>query len=121
MPVPTWLRSVSKTKFLWRLYRLNMRLGEIVDQYPKKYRPSYGDMLINNALKALAYAQMGNDIYMRANMPESEYTIRRRHLKEAKSYTELIATMAFIFLERASKADGVKLDKLRNQQEEMPS
>ena len=119
MSVPTWLRSESKTRFLHRLYRLNIRIGEIVENHPKKYRANYGDNLINNALLALNHAQIGNGIFMHTAMPEGDYQLRRKHLREAKGYVDTIATVAYIFLELTAKADGVKREKILKQEEEI--
>ena len=117
MSVPSWLRKTSKTEFLWRLYRLNIRLGEIVNNHPKKYRASYGDTLINNALLALTHAQVANSIFMHADIAEDEYQTRRNFLRTAKGYTETVATIAYIYLELTAKADGVKPEKILKQEE----
>lgn len=119
MSVPTWMRSESRTKFLYRLYRLNIRIGEIVENHPKKYRANYGDNLINNALLALNHAEIGNGIFMHVGTPMEDYQLRRKHLREAKGYTETIATVAYIYLELTAKADGVKREKILKQEEEI--
>lgn len=119
MSVPTWMRSESKTKFLWRLYRLNIRIGEIIENHPKKYRANYGDNLIKNALLALNHAQIGNSIYMHVATSENDFQRRRDHLSEAKGYTEAIATVAYIYLELIAKTDGAKKDKILKQEEEI--
>lgn len=119
MSVPTWMRSESKTKFLWRLYRLNIRIGEIVANHPTKYRANYGDSLITTALDALTHAQVGNGVFMHAAISESDYQLRRKHLREAKGYVEAVATTAYIYLELTAKADGVKKEKILKQEEEI--
>lgn len=119
MSVPTWLQSEAKSKFLWRLYRLNVRLGEIVANHPIKYRATYGDKLINTALQALIHARTGNAVWMNVGTSETDYKIRREHLKEAKGYTDAIAPLAYIYLELVRKADGVKPEKILKQEEEI--
>lgn len=119
MSVPTWLQSEAKSKFLWRLYRLNVRLGEIVANHPIKYRATYGDKLINTALQALIHARTGNAVWMNVGTSETDYKIRREHLKEAKGYTDAIAPLAYIYLELVKKADGVKPEKVLKQEEEI--
>ena len=119
MSVPTWLRSESRTRFLYRLYKLNIRIGEIVENHPKKYRANYGDVLITNALNALTHAEIGNGIFMHSATPEADYQLRRKHLREAKGYTESIATVAYIYLELIAKTDGVKREKILKQEEEI--
>ena len=69
MSVPSWLRNESKTKYLWQLYHLNIRIAEIVSNHPKKYRATYGDKLINTALDALLEARTGNNVFVSENMP----------------------------------------------------
>lgn len=117
MSVPSWLRTTSKTEFLWRLYRLNIRLGEIVTGHPKKYRATYGNVLLNSALSALINAQIANGIWMNTGTSDDDYKMRRRFLRAAKGYTETVATVAYIYLELTAKADGVKQEKILKQEE----
>ena len=119
MSVPTWMRSEAKTRFLYRLYKLNVRIGEIVANHPTKYRASYGDTLITNALNALTHAEIGNGIFMHNGTTEGDYQLRRKHLREAKGYTEAVATVAYIYLELTAKTDGVKKEKILKQEEEI--
>lgn len=51
MSVPSWKRSASKSEYIRLLYDLNVRIGQIVANKPKKYRGSYGDMLIKAVWK----------------------------------------------------------------------
>lgn len=106
MSVPSWLQSESRSKFLWRLYKLNIRIGEIVMNHPVKYRATYGDKLINTALQALIHARTGNAVWMNVGTTDADYRIRHDHLREAKSYTDAIAPLAYIYLELVRKADG---------------
>jgi len=119
MSVPPWLRNESKTKYLWQLYHLNIRIAEIVSNHPKKYRATYGDKLINTALDALLEARIGNNVFVSENMSEMDYQIRRKCLRNAKSKVESIPTIAFIYLELTSKADGVNAEKILKQEEEI--
>ena len=57
MSVPTWERNESKTEYLNMLYELNVNLGKIIMNKPKKYRENYGDHIIKTALESLKYAQ----------------------------------------------------------------
>lgn len=119
MSVPSWLRSEAKTKFLWKLYRLNIRIGEIVSNHPGKYRQNYGDMLIKLGLQALHFAKAGNAIFMHVSTPEDRYKERERLFNAAKSCVDDIPTIAYIYLELTRKADGVKADKIDAQEEEI--
>ena len=119
MSVPTWLQSEARTKFLWRLYKLNIRLAEIVSNHPIKYRATYGDKLINTALTALLEARKGNGVFMNVGTPDGDYRARRDHLKEAKNCVDAIAPVAYIYLELVRKSDGAKLEKILKQEEEI--
>lgn len=119
MSVVSWLQSIAKTKFLWRLLKLNQRISEIVADYPKKYRANYGDHLINIALKAMTCAQVGNSIFMHPGLSDMEYNTRRDYLRRAKGYTDSIATVAYVFLELTATVDGVNRGKILRQEEEI--
>lgn len=43
MSVPAWERDKSKTDFIRLLMELNIRIGKIVGNKPKKYKQNYGD------------------------------------------------------------------------------
>ena len=67
MSVPTWRRSESATEYLWQIYQLNLEIAEIVSNKPKKYKSTHSNLLIKNALKALASANMANDIFVKTD------------------------------------------------------
>lgn len=112
MSVPAWRRSVSKTEYLKLLFDLNIRIGEMVANSPKKYRANYGDMLIKNALEALKYAQTANGIYVSPAMPETDYNLRRELLQKARGTAENISTVGYIFLEQIRKHDHEESRKI---------
>lgn len=39
MAVPIWKRKVSSAQFIYEVYTLNIRLGEILMNKPQKYNP----------------------------------------------------------------------------------
>ena len=133
MSVPTWLRSQSSAEYLWRLYKLNIRIAEICANKPKKYRANYGDALIKTGLQALQSAQMANDIYMSKTTPAELYMLRRKRLVTAKGLLANLSTTAYIFLELVKKSDQgaqcydpderqtaqVKADKIGHEEEEI--
>lgn len=115
--VPSWKRSVSKTEYIRLLFDLNVRIGEIVANSPKKYRANYGDMLIKSALEALKYAQMANGIYVSTSMPETDYHLRRELLQRARGTAENISTVGYIFLEQIRKHDAEESGKIYRREE----
>lgn len=121
MSVPSWKRSVSKTEYIRLLYDLNIRIGEIVVNCPKKYRTSYGDALIKSALQALRYAQTANGIYMGASTTEADYLLRRKLLQQARGLAENISTVGYIFLEQVRKHDQMEAEKIYRREEYLGS
>ncbi len=117
MSVPSWKRSISKTEYIRLLFDLNMRISEMVANSPKKYRGSYGDMLIKSALEALKYAQTANSIFVSPSMTEADYNLRRGLLQKARGTVENISTVGYIFLEQIRKHDGEESDKLYRREE----
>lgn len=105
MSVPTWLRGQSSAEYLWRLYKLNIRIAEICANKPKKYRQNYGDALIKAGLQAMQSAQMANEIFMSKTTPAELYMLRRKRLVTAKGLLANLATTAYIFLELVKKSD----------------
>lgn len=133
MSVPTWLRGQSSVEYLWRLYKLNIRIAEICSNKPKKYRQNYGDALIKIGLQALQSAQMANDIFMSKTTPAELYMLRRKQLATAKGLLANLSTTAYIFLELVKKSDQgaqcydtderrktqVRADKINREEEEI--
>ena len=112
MSVPSWKRSESKSEYIRLLYDLNVRIGQIVANKPKKYRTSYGDMLVRSSLDALKHAQIANSIFMTASTGREDYLLRRQHLLLARGTVENIATIGQIFLEICRKADKESAAKI---------
>lgn len=119
MSVPTWLRDESETEYLWQLYKLNIRLGEIVTNHPKKYRPTYGDKLLNNALEALTYARIADQVRITDSISKNSYLFRKENLIKTKGLVKSIISITYIYLELTSKTDGVKSEKILKQEEEI--
>ena len=117
MSVPSWKRSISKTEYIRSLFELNIRIGEIVANSPKKYRANYGDFLVKNALEALKYAQIANSIFVSPSMTEADYNLRRRLLQQARGIVENISTVGYIFLEQTRKHDSAESEKIYRREE----
>lgn len=119
MAVPTWRRSVSKVEFLYQTFKLNIRIGQMVANLPKKYSRSHGDYLIRTAHEALLHGQTANRIRIR---DDASYFARRQHLQEMGGCVDNIATVAYIYLETARSHEGLpdkKRAKLYDWEEEI--
>lgn len=104
MSVPTWLRSVSKAEYLFQTFQLNIRIGQMVANLPKKYSRSHGDYLIRVSHEALLHGQTANKIRV---IDESSYQTRRQHLQEMRGCVDNVATVAYIFLETVRLHEGI--------------
>lgn len=105
MSVPTWKRKLSSAEYIYQIYQLNIRLGEILVNKPQKYKANYTDEIVKTALRALGHAQTADSIYLSKYSNEEDYRQRRRHLLEARGDIEHIATSCYIFLEIVRKHD----------------
>ena len=121
MSVPTWERTLSKTQFLYELYQLNVRLGEIVYNKPAKYRVTYGDKIVTQGIEAMRYAQAANLIFMSNKTTEADYNLRRKYLLNALSLVDSLSTLADIFLSLNYRMDGCSKETLEKNQIEIGS
>lgn len=119
MSVPQWKRDLSKADYMYQTYQLNIRIGEIVANGPKKYARSYGNHLIETALKALEEAQIANSIFVSKATKPDDYEIRRKALKMQLAYIHHIGTVFYIYKEQIKKCDGQDPVKLKNENEEI--
>jgi hypothetical protein len=115
MSVPAWKRAESKAEYLIDILNLNVRVGEIIGNGPKKYRQGYGDFLIKTALDALKYAQTANSIFVSKKMNKSDFDTRRRCLMLSRGCIDSISTAFMVYLAQARKADGYEADKADRQ------
>ena len=72
MSVATYNRTQSKTEYINKIRELNVGIGRIVMNKPKKYRQNYGDAIIKSAIEALKFAQTANDVFVKKGMPASD-------------------------------------------------
>lgn len=105
MSVPTWKRKLSNAEFVYQLYQLNIRLGEILTNKPQKYKANYTDKIIKTALEALEHAQIADSIYLGQYTKPDDYRLRREQLLLAKGHVQHIATACYVFLETVRKHD----------------
>lgn len=96
---------------------LNIRLGKIVGNKPKKYKQNYGDHLIKVGLSALEHAEMGNSIFMTEKTTEADYQMRRKYFAAAKGEINHLSTAAYIFLEICKGSNEVRIDKILKEEE----
>ena len=64
MSVPTWKRKPSSAEFIYQVYQLNIRLGEILANKPQKYKQNYTDHVVKTAMDALKHLQIADSIYL---------------------------------------------------------
>lgn len=112
MSVPTWKRKTSRSQFEFELFQLNVRVGEIVENKPKKYRDSYGDELRRMCLQALECASLANDIFLKADTPQDEKDERKRLLLKSRNIVKTVVLISQIYLELVRKCDGINNEKI---------
>lgn len=83
MSVQTWKRKLSSAEYVFQLYQLNIRLGEILINKPKKYKTNYADEIVRTALSALEDVQIADSIYFTKNSSEQESNAHRPHDQRA--------------------------------------
>lgn len=99
MSVPVWKRKLSGAEYIYQVYQLNIRLGEILANKPKKYRNNYTDEIINTALSALKHLQVVDDIFLTKWSTKQDYEIRHENLHIARGEINHVATACYVFLE----------------------
>lgn len=62
MSVPVWKRKLSSAEYVYQIYQLNIRLGEILVNKPQKYKANYTDNIIQTSLSALKHVQIADSI-----------------------------------------------------------
>lgn len=105
MSVPTWLRRLSGADYVYQTYVLNIEIGKILANKPKKYKPNYSDGIIKSALSALKHLQMADSIYLSKYSFARDYFIRRDLLLKARGEIQHVATAIYVFLEIVRKHD----------------
>ena len=105
MSVPLWKRKLSSAEFLYRTYQLNIRLGQILANKPKKYKQNYADEIIKTALSALKHLQIADSIYFTKYSSKQDYELRHQYFTLAKGEVAHIATACYVFLEIVRKND----------------
>jgi len=117
MSVPTWKRSASNTEYIRLLYDLSIMIAEMTANGPKKYRASFGDILIKNCLDALKYAQTANSIFMGKTTPPEDILLRRKLLQMSKGTVENISTVSYIYFEQQRKSGYLETEKAYRKEE----
>lgn len=105
MSVPVWKRKVSSAQFIYEVYTLNIRLGEILMNKPQKYKQNYADGIIKTALSCLEHLQIADSVYLSKYSSVGDYELRREHFLTARGQLEHIATASYIFLELVKRHD----------------
>lgn len=119
MSVPTWRRELSKADYMYQTYRLNVRIGEMVVNGPKKYRENYGDHLIKTCLQTLEESQIANSVYVSKNTDRADYEVRRMALRRMTGRVHNISTSFKLYKDLIKKCDGQDPIKLRDEEQEV--
>lgn len=119
MSVPVWMRKLSSAQFIYEVYTLNIRLGEIMANKPQKYKPNYIDDIIKTALSCLKHLQIADSIYLTKYSTAEDYFIRRENFLTARGELEHIATASYIFLEIVRKHDHASEQKKKIADQEL--
>lgn len=91
---------------------MNVRIGQIIANKPKKYRDNYGDRIIQMGLDALKFARAANTIFMDENTTEEEFKKRRNYLRNVLICIDSLSSTADIFLELNRNCDGARAEKI---------
>lgn len=111
--VPTWKRGKSSAEFIYSVYQLNVTIGEIMDNQPRKHKDSYGTEIIRSAIMALRFCQIGNtEFFNPSTATEAMYRFRHENWKKALGCIENVATMAEIYFEIVRKNGTVESEKV---------
>lgn len=105
MSVPVWKRKLSSAEYVYQVYQLNIRLGEILANKPQKYKTNYTDHIIQTALSALNHVQIADSVYLSKYSSEDDYLLRRKSLQLARGEIQHLATACYVFLEIVRKHD----------------
>ncbi len=110
-------RKYSECQYVYDLYQLAIRVGEIVANKPDKYIKVYGNYLIENSLEALKYGQIADRIDLKSNKSIEDSNKKFTCLKEAYWLIDAISTSCQIFLLQVSKSSQVKEEKIIKEME----
>ena len=117
MSVPTWKRSLSNAEFLYQIFELNILIGRIMENKPKKYKSSYSDFVIQSGLEALKETRIANDEYFAGEaINERSYYFRKEHFQTAMSLVKTVSTVSHIFLEIVRASNQYESTKLYKQE-----
>lgn len=116
MSVPKYRQNLSSTEYTWRVYKLAVRIGEIIANKPKKYKGTYSDKMIRLSLDALSAVTQANEIFVKTRL---DYEVRRSHLLKARGDLWSLLTISDIFLEQCKKSPNADKEKLTRDQDEI--
>lgn len=116
LSVPTYRRKLSNTEYLWQIYLLCARTGEIVANKPKKYKGTFSDRLVNLSLQTLELAIRANEIRV---TNKEEYLKRKSLLTESKQTLWSYIIIFDLFLEACIKSPNTSQSKIIKEQIEL--
>lgn len=110
--VNEWMQKTSNTEYIWCIYQITIRVGKIVANKPAKYRPTFGDKVLNDCLYALDSVLSAQQFYVKNGLSDEDFKKRRAYLDEAAGYLRRLSTDMYLFLELHRDTDGMKYDDL---------
>ena len=116
MSVPKYRQNLSSTEYTWRVYKLAVRIGEIIANKPKKYKGTYSDKMVSLSLDALSAVTQANEIFVKTRL---DYEVRRSHLLRARGDLWSLLTISDIFLEQCKNSPNADKEKLTRDQDEI--
>lgn len=103
--VPSWKRNkYSDIDYLYSIFQMNIEIGKLVHRTARKYRSSYGDMLIKVGAYALTEGKIIANSYA---MLEEEFSRKIEHIIKCKALIETICTTTYIWINILVEHDGI--------------
>lgn len=109
MTVPVPKRKLSGVQYIETARKLNVEIGHIVANGPKKYLNTYGDRIVNLGLAAYEAVIEANSIYPSKGVrAEQDYLQRRALLLKARGKVKALAAVAKIYFDLLVEAKGLQ-------------
>lgn len=109
MTVPVPKRRLSGVQYIETARKLNVEIGHVVANGPKKYLNTYGDRLITVGLEAYGATIQANSIYQSKGVnAEPDYLQRRGYLLEARAKVKAVAAIAKVYFDLLIEAKGLQ-------------
>ena len=97
MAVPLYRQKLSKTKYIWEIRELSIRIGKILANTSKKHRNLYSDKMQSLVIDALNATLHANEIRVKTF---KDFCDRRGFLLQAQGDLWSLEVLSDIFLEQ---------------------